>query len=108
MNEKQKAFEAALAACKAAMGVCEDITSITFMRGYVEDDNFQVSVMIDKDVNGLLRDVEPEQAGEFYLRFKTIGDFRISSCNIRTNEVAYRERHGLPPLPPVEGQEPER
>lgn len=105
MNEKLKAFEAAIEACKTALDVCEDVICIEVMRGYVEGDNLQVSVMIDKDPDGLLKDVEPEQAGEYYLRFKMIGNFRVSSCNIRANEVTYRERHGLPPLPPVEGQE---
>lgn len=105
MDEKRKAFEAALAACKTALDVCDDVISIDFMRGYFKDDNFQVHVTIDKDLDGLLKDVEPAETDGFYLRLKVIGDFRVSSCNSRRAEEAYRKRHGLPPLPPLEGQE---
>ncbi len=104
MDEKRKAFEAALAACKTALDVCDDVISISFMRGYVADDNFQVHITVDKDPDGLLKDVEPTEAEGFYLRLKVIGDFRVSSCNSRRAEEAYRERHGLPPLPLLEVQ----
>ena len=105
MNEKQKAFEAALEACKEALNVCEDVIAIDVVRGYVKCDDFQVHITLDKDANGLLKDVEPAETDGFYLRLKVIGNFRVSSCNSRRNEEAYRERHGLPPLPPVEDQE---
>ena len=48
MNEKQKALEAALEACKAAMDVCEDVTSIQVMRSFIKGGPCTVYVMIDK------------------------------------------------------------
>ena len=41
VDEKQKAFEAAIEACKAALDVCEDVIAIDIMRGYVEGDNMR-------------------------------------------------------------------
>ena len=109
MDEKRKAFEAALAACKTALDVCEEVISIQITQGYAKGAPYTVSVLIDKDPDGLLKDVEPEEAetevGGFYFRRKTMGSICVSSCNIRPNEEAYRKRHGLPPLPPMEGQE---
>lgn len=104
VDEKQKAFEAAIEACKAALDVCEDVIAIDIMRGYVEGDNIQVHVTLNKDANGLLKDVEPAETDGFYLRLKVIGNFHVSSCNSRRNEEAYRKRHGLPPLPLLEVQ----
>lgn len=105
MNEKRKAFDAAIEACKAAMDVCDNLISIQVIRGYSKDEPCQVSILIDKDLDGLLRDVEPEKSEYYYHRAKEIGGIRVSMCNSYSQEVAYRERHGLPPLPPVEGQE---
>lgn len=102
VDEKQKAFEAALEACKAAMGVCDNLVSIQVIRGYSKDEPCQVSILIDKDLDGLLRDVEPEKSEYYYHRAKEIGNIRVALCNSHRQEVAYRERHGLPPLPPLE------
>lgn len=38
MNEKLKAFDAAIEACKAAMGVCDNLVSIQVIRGYSKDE----------------------------------------------------------------------
>lgn len=105
MSEKLKAFGVAIEACKAAMSVCEGLVSIHIIRGYSDDEPCQVSILVNDDFDGLLRDVEPEKSEYYYHRAKEIGGIRVAMCNSRSQEVAYRERHGLPPLPPLEGQE---
>lgn len=105
MNEKQKAFEAALEACKAAMGMCEDVISIQTIQGYSKDYPCKFSILLNEDRDGVLRNVVPKDVRGDYHRDKMIDNIRVAMCNSYRQEVAYRQRHGLPPLPPMEGQE---